>query len=283
MIRRAYVTFCEGQKYEEMRSILERSIEKFSVYPLITYTSSDFSESWEPESWPTGYAYKFKILSCIKALSDYDEIVWIDNDVVVTQRIDDIWMNEVLNYPLLPKYRFENFIRWPQPRGDMRNHWELTAGKKRVGLNHTDFENIYCQACVMLINRGCESFLRDVLSYFEDFDSICFPYGDETIINLLRWKYGYRRNLGDIFLCSGYFSDIHIIRSMQKIDNQSYQDIFNPSIVDPEEDIMYIEGVNDYRTHNRLGIIDCSRRPLFFHGSKSKHEHELYLQYLISM
>ena len=282
MARRAYVTFSEGQTYEGMRSVLERSIENFSVYPLVTYSASDFDEVWNPEFWPAGYAYKFKILACLKALRDYDEIVWIDTDVVVTQRIDDIWRHELTNYPLLPKYRFENFIRWPQARGDMRNSWELTAGKQKVGLDHTDFENLYCQACAMLVNRRCESFLRDVLSYFDDFDSECFPFGDETIINLLKWKYGYRHNLGDIFLCTGYFSSIHIMRSMQKVDNQSYQDIFNPGIVDADEDNLYLVG-GDYRVHNRLGIIDCSRRPLFLHGSKSADEQESYLQHLISI
>ena len=62
----------------------------------------------------------------------------------------------------------------------------------------------------MLLNKNCESFIMDILSYFNDYDNISFPCGDETIINLLLWKYKYRKNLGDIFICSYYFCCIFI-------------------------------------------------------------------------
>lgn len=282
MGKRAYVTFSEGEDYEGMKSVLRRSIEEFSVYPLVTYSASDFSEGWTPEKWQPGYVYKFKILACLKALREFDEIVWIDTDVVVTSSIDEIWNHCIENYPLLPRYRFQNFIRWPQPRGDMRNPWELALGKQSVGLTHTNFENIYCQACAMLIGKRCESFLVEVLSYFENFDGEAFPFGDETIINLLKWKYGYEDNLGDIFLCTEYFTSIHVMRVLTMIDDQSYQDIFNPSIIDPDEQNLFLIG-GDYRIHNRLGVIDCSKRPLFLHGSKSVSEQDTFLKHLISI
>jgi hypothetical protein len=282
MAKRTYVTFSEGDDYKDMCDILVEGISHFSQYDILVYSASDFDEEWDIENWPHGYSYKFKIMSCLKALREYDEVVWIDSDVVVTSDIDLIWNKKVDNYPLLPKYRFENFIRWPQPRGDMRNFWELTQGKEKVGLDHTDFENIYCQACVMLLNKRCESFLKDVLYYFNDFDSSCFPFGDETIINLLLWKYKYSNNLGDVFLCSHYFSHSHILRVLDVDGPQSYQDLFNPNIKDPFEEGFFVGYGGDYGLHNRLGVIDCSKRPLFFHGAKSADLHRNILNHIIS-
>ena len=282
MVKRTYVTFSEGDDYKDICNILVEGISNFSQYDILVYSASDFDEVWDIENWPQGYSYKFKIMSCLKALRYYDEVIWLDSDVVVTSDIDLLWEKKVDNYPLLPKYRFDNFIRWPQSKGDMRNHWELSEGKQKVGLDHTDFENGYYQACAMLMNRACESFLKDVLSYFYDFDSLCFPFGDETIINLLLWKYRHRNNLGDVFLCTHYFSPSHIIRAIDTDSPQSYQDLFNPNIVDPVEEGLLIGDTDNYRVHNRLGVIDCSKKPLFFHGSKSVDLHRYILNHIIS-
>lgn len=282
-MRRTYVTFAQGDLYTALADILVDSIGEFSKYPIVVYNSSDFEEKWEPENWKSGYSYKFKILSCLKALREYDEIVWLDNDIVVTKHIDDIWKHKIENYPLLPRHRFYNFIRWPHYKINYSNPNELFDGKLRVCLNHTDFDGEYYQACAMLLNKNCESFIMDILSYFNDYDNISFPCGDETIINLLLWKYKYRKNLGDIFICSHYFSIYHIIKALSTEDIQEYQDIFNLKIIDQSEDNLFLYGGGDYRLHNRIGIINAGNKLLFTHGSKSKDEHKYILDHLKSI
>lgn len=282
--KRTFITFAVGDEYSHLHgyssiglaNVLKRSIESFSKYPLKIFGIEDFDMEYKPESWPDGYIYIYKVLSCIKALEEYDEVVWIDNDCIATENIDKVWDFKIEGYPLLPKHRFQNFERWPHFKTDYSDPNIMKEGKLRVGVSG-EIENSYFQACCMLFDSGCEVFLKNVLGYFDGFNNIDFPYGDESIINLIRWRDGNLKSLGHIFLCSYYFSPYILDEFIRCKSSDEYRDLFDIS--------KRIDGVDlehHWAEHNRIGLIeDNFDNIMFFHGSKSTELHDRYLSLMI--
>lgn len=282
-MRRTFVTFAVGDEYIRLSEVLKKSIDVFSEYSLKIFGIEDFDIEYTPDIWKPGYIYIYKILSCIKALDEYDEVVWLDNDCLATNNIDKIWSMELEGYPLLPKHRFQNFNVWPHFKTDYSDPSIMTRGKLKVGVSG-EFENSYRQACCMFFNRECIDFLNKVLLYFTDYDNEDFPYGDESIINLLIWKGHLSKNLGDVFLCSYYFSPYFLDEFIRSNDSEQYKDLFDISKrldgVD-EDGVILVHGAS-LAKHNRLGLIENNfDRILFFHGSKSTELHERYLNLML--
>ena len=251
--KRTFVTFSEGEINNQLTEILKESIHLFSNYDLIVYKKNDFELDYntdDPEFWKSGNGYIYKVLSCIKSLEEYDEVVWIDTDCIVTNYIDKIWFEgyRVKDYPLLPQYRFNNMKGF-----DIYN--ELINCVPTYNLNTN--RKFYSQACFIFFNKSCLEFFKEVLSYFDKFDSTKFPMGDESIINhLLWWKYNKSDNLGNIFLCSFYF---HLNL------------------------ISYISNTNreEYNIHNEYNYIENNfSEVLFFHGQKNPYIHKTLLDSL---
>jgi len=278
-MKKAFVSFYVGYEYERMTNLLKESIETFSDKPLIVFTPKDFDLEFLPENWKPGYIYIYKILSCLKLLEEFDEVVWLDSDCLVTHNIEKIRDYKIDKFPLLPRARFYNFVNWPMPFFECRSPHFMGAAKQKVECFDLDFPDVYLQACCMFINKDCEPFLREVLSFFEDFDGESFFFGDESIINSLFWKYKNSKNLGDVFLCSHYFSS-YIFDSF--ITLQKAEDF--PKLFDPSYDGIFPIGTHpniELNTHNRLKLIHNNfENILFFHGTKSYDKHENYLDSL---
>ena len=278
---RTFITFAVGEQYEKLSEILKESVELNSKYDLIIYKPEDFNIEYKPESWMPGYIFIYKVLSCLKALETYDEIVWLDNDCLVTKNIDKIWERKIDNYPLLPKHRFYNFEKWPHSKTDYCDPNFLKEGKQKVGLIDSNFNNLYLQACCMFFNKNCKNFFSEVLSYYENYDNVEFPHGDETIINLLIWKNKHLDNLGDVFLCSHYFSPYIIKGFIKSKDSEEYSRLFDISFrVDGvDEDGFILNHGLSLASHNRIGLIKNNfDNLLFIHGSKQLEIHNQYLK-----
>jgi len=282
-MKRTFVTFSVGDEYMRISEVLKKSIEGFSEYSLKIFGIEDFEMEYRPDLWKPGYIYIYKILSCIKALEEHDEVVWLDNDCLATRNIDKIWDMKPDGYPLLPKHRFQNFETWPHIKTDYSDPSVMSKGKLRVGVSD-GFENSYLQACCMLFDRSCIGFLIDVLGYFFGYDNEDFPYGDESIINLLMWKRRLGKSLGDVFLCSYYFSPYFLDEFIKSKSAQQYQDLFDISkrIQEVDEDGVILSHGASLARHNRLGLLRNNfDRVLFFHGSKSVELHERYLNLML--
>jgi hypothetical protein len=295
-IMRVFITFAVGEVYEKLSEVLKESIETFSKYPIIIYKPEDFDIKWEPENWQTSYIFIYKVLSCLKSLETYDEVVWLDNDCLPTQNIDKIWNNKVDNYPLLPKERFNNFNIWPNSKPNYRDPNFLGEAKIRIGVNNISFNNLYLQACCMLLNKNCINFFKEVLNHYKDFNSNVYPFGDESIINCMIWRDNLSNNLGDVFLCTHYFSPYIIEAALKSKTPEEYNNLFDinyriaPLIckwqninADNEDTLILTHGWSLAR-HNRLGLIDNNfGNLLFLHGSKSPDLHSFYLKFMKSM
>ena len=144
----------------------------------------------------------------------------------------------------------------------------------------TNFNNCYLQACCMVFNKNCLDFFKEVLQHYQNFNSDVYPYGDESIINCIIWRDKLSNNLGNVFLCSHYFSPYLIEGFIKSKDSEEYKRLFDISLrcdgVD-EDGFILSHGFSLAR-HNRIGLINNNfENLLFLHGSKRLDIHNKYL------
>ncbi len=276
-MQRTFITFSDGEEYQKLCDVLQESINIFSEYPLRIYRATDFNIQIDTDKLNTSYVYIYKVLSCLRALEEYDEIVWIDTDCIVLNSIDRVWYHRISDYPLLPQERFHNFNVLPHNKIDYTSTSVLSEAKSKIGVTNTH-DNQYLQACCMLFNQKCKSFFEEILLHYQDFDSKIYPFGDETIINCMLWRDNKKNNLGDVFLCSHYFSP-YTIEAVLKSNYDDYVNIFDISKSTVEEDTTVLKHGFTLSRHNRIGVkVNNFNDLLFLHGSKSYELHEHYLQ-----
>jgi hypothetical protein len=274
---KVFITFAAGEVYERLSEVLKDSIDRFSAYDLIVYRLEDFEDKVN-----TDLPYQitiYKILSSLKALESYDEVVWLDTDCVVTQYIDKIWDKKVDGYPLLPTERFNNFNIWPSSKLNYQDVNFLGKAKEKVGVVENDFNNSYLQSCCMMMNKSCIPFLNEIVKYYDDYDNNVYPYGDESIINCMIWRDKLINNLGDVFLCSHYFSPYIIEAALSAKNREEYNNLFdiNYRIADNEDTFILSHGWSLAR-HNRIGLVNNNYgNLLFLHGTKDDKLHRRYL------
>lgn len=211
-MKRAFITFSFGYNNDELSKILLKSINTFSrFYDLKIYTPLDFEDDLDyknPDFWKSSYCYIYKVLSCLKSLETFDEVVWLDTDIIATHNIDKIWdkFKDLEDYPLLPKERFANFNIYDihQVPEDTENDY-FKKISTFFGIDY-DIKNRYLMACCMIFNRKSTNFFSEVLKNFERYDKEIMLYGDESIINGLLWQKQKKNNLGNVFICSQYFN-----------------------------------------------------------------------------
>lgn len=277
---KVFITFAVGDQYEKLSEVLRESIDIFSEYKLVIYKPEDFDIKWEPENWQPSYIFIYKVLSCLKALESYDEIVWLDNDCLVTKNIDKIWERKIDNYPLLPNERFNNFHIWPSEKPNYQDTNFLGGAKRIIGVTNTNFSNSYLQACCMLFNKNCVDFFKEVLHHYQDFNSDVYPYGDESIINCIIWRDKLSNNLGDVFLCTHYFSPYIIEAALKTKTSEEYNNLFDINYrINDNEDTFILKHGWSLARHNRIGLINNNfENLLFLHGAKDSNLHNRYLK-----
>lgn len=252
-IKRAFITFSDGELNDSLTEVLNKSISNLSTYSLKIYRKEDFDVSYdtsEPNFWLSGLGYVYKVLSCLKAMEEFDEVVWIDTDCVVTNYIDKIWFESwrIDSYPLLPKYRFNLF----NDKNDLEDpFWFLKKGKERIGSNNGDDRQFYSQACFMFFNKSCKGFFEETLSNFENFEKELFPSGDESIINCLFWKYGFNDSLGDIFLCSEFF-EYSLIDFISMKERDQFMKFRHKPLYNTFENILFFHGNKSHIVASKL-------------------------------
>jgi hypothetical protein len=267
-MKKTFITFAYGETHLKLCELLQKSIREFSNYSLLIYKINDFDFVDDDLKKDVSFLYKFKILSCLKSLEIYDEVIWLDTDIIVTNYIDNVWNEsfKLKNYPLLPIHSSYNFTNTSINYIDYKDSKYLEKGKKKIGLVDNDFQNQYLQACCMFFNKKSISFFNEVLEFYKDFDSTIFPYGDETIINLLFWKKKITQSLDYNFLCSWFTPDIII--------NQ---------IISFKDDINFYHKCSPLYVNDALCKWNINLNPkfIFLHGNKSFDVHNNFLKSLI--
>jgi len=191
--KRCFVTFYSNEDYE-LNQVLVESINKFSKYNILSFTHDDFSHL-DIENRYRCPIFIQKVLSYIKCLQiGFDEVVWLDSDIIAFPKIDNIWNNtcKIEDYSLLPVH----FM--------LLDPYNLLNNEKKYFNCKITNNTVYLHACISIFNKNCLDFFNKVLDKYLYVDHRLFPFGDESIMNCLIWEKEEPKNLGRCYIQYDY-------------------------------------------------------------------------------
>lgn len=274
------ILFYSDEKYEYQAETLLKSFElngKMNynfLYYTIGFTSTIEFPNLVKKEWPVDEKIPrtnqrvdgvdrpifefYKPDICLDALEMYDNLLFMDVDMVISRRFD---VGNILNdksYPLAILSVFEYpFKLTNEPDGSITIYNELAL---------MEYYNVpkrsmwYTGVCFILFNRNCLDFIKEWRSmckneFLLQKQVVYFPYPEETPFNLCLWKRGVTENLGHAFVNTHKFSTIKLI--------EESDDIINCQI-DP---------------NNIYEFCYDSSKIMFYHGTKHKDENEKIFEY----
>ena len=254
-IKKAYITFAKGDTYFQLADYLKQSVEMHSDHDFVIYTENDLDKLVDMTDKPGQYVFLYKILTIQKALQEYDEVVWLDNDIVVNQNIDKIWnKGKLTNYPLVSDWRFAGFDHTPHESVDFNDPSVAIKAKQYIGLTDDAPRFEYVQACAIRANQACLPIFNEIEDLFELANTnpevfADFTSGDETMLNLILRREKATETLGTVFMCSHFWHSWHISRQIQYYaTGGDYNDVWigqTPYTVLPKheaDDILFYHG-----------------------------------------
>lgn len=185
------------------------------------------------------------------------EAIYIDSDMIPTGEITLLFdfLKKVQDYPLIQESIYEYQINYGRGNPFHKGGFDETniLEYPLMDLHHVPIKNRshYSVSSVMLYNQTCKQFLREYdwlnsKSFDMDLENIKFyyPFSDETTINVLLWKYEFKKR---------------IQRSQMNVDNLSnIEEFYESNYVNEKEVTGYVR-VPSKEDRNKI---------LFFHGAK---------------
>jgi hypothetical protein len=228
MSNKGYVLFCDEKYYYLMRNVL-RLLDKFSENKVLAYTVNFLpTESFKNVIWKriddpnlleyetTGKNDLIKndwdktMYSCFLKASIVadsletdliDEFLYLDVDTFPTRYIDSAFLagqEKATDYPILSRYLWELMIYGEKGNPHTEHgydekktlEWWLI---KKLGLDNGGYKrDWYRSSCFFYYNKDSKPFweeARKILTDKEMFRDQNEFFGDESIINVLLWKY----------------------------------------------------------------------------------------------
>lgn len=228
--KKCYISFIT-KDYLYLANKLIQSVKLFSNFPLVIYTynfdhdfgiENIYSVRINDESiqkplfvhsteenlgivdrfdFNTFYNLTRKFEVVLQSLNNgISDGIFLDCDVIVNNNIDELFNNfdKIENYPLISKGIFEYMIL--NGKGDPFDGQDVLEKPLMDLLNVKDRSMHYVQTNMMLFNEKCRDFFEECKKITFDIniikDSVTFaPFQDETIINVLLWKYQAKNQL----------------------------------------------------------------------------------------
>lgn len=142
---------------------------------------------------------KFEVI--LQSLSDgINEGVFLDCDIIVNNNIDEIFNNffDIENYPLVTKGIFEYMML--NGKGNPFEGQDVLEKPLMDLLAVKERSMHYVQTNTILFNKNCTQFFNECIEVCKNekiiYDSgIYAPFQDETIVNVLLWKYNAKKQL----------------------------------------------------------------------------------------
>ena len=187
------------------------------------------------------------------------EAIYIDSDMIPTGEITSLFefLGKIDDYPLIQQSVYEYQINHGRGNPFHKGGFDETniLEYPLMNFHHVPMKNRthYSVSSVMLYNQNCKQFFREYdwvnnMAYDMDLEDIryYYPFSDETTINVLLWKYGFRKR---------------IQRSQMNIDELSNIKEYYESNYDQEKEITGYVRVPSKLDRNKI---------LFFHGAKGE-------------
>ena len=249
--------------YSELLHILKISIGTFSNYDIIIYNEHDFNEYDIPsrDNFNNPYIYRWKYFSIKKCLESYDEVIWLDSDIIVNHKIDEIWEYFTLidGFPILHSSRFSNYINPPRKDGVTDLKYSPYLANILDNFNCDTVVTEWKQACVLLFNKTCNHIIDELIYYLN------IGVEDEHLLNLFYNYYKPHHTISGLFVCSHFFGVNILIHNMVRFDKSAYNNFMDTYVG-------YVYGENGLciDTYGPMKLkIDNFDKILFWHGAKS--------------
>ena len=156
--------------------------------------------------------------SCLHALENYaNKIVYLDGDIVATHKIDELfdYFDSELEYPKCTTSNY-TYMMWdgkgspfPEKEGevfDLNKTLEIdVCNLLGVDINNRNYYLNYVQTGFILAGQKSIEFIKEWIGLCNNPEiannhNKYAPYHEETLFNVLRWKYDYREQLPFVYV-----------------------------------------------------------------------------------
>lgn len=228
--KKCYILFCDEKYYYLMRNALVL-LDKFSEHKVIAYTINFLpTETFKNVTWErindynlleyqatgkndliknnwdkTMYSCFMKASAVCESLNThYEEFVYLDVDTFPTKNIDNIFstaQNMQVDHPILSRYHWEYMMYGGKGSPFTKEGYDETRTLewwllKELGLTHGGYErDFYKTSCFFYYNKNSRHFWEEaarILASETMFKNQNEFFGDESVINVLLWKYKYK-------------------------------------------------------------------------------------------
>lgn len=273
--KKAFITFI-NDRYQNLVERLIKSIDLFSNYPIIVYTfnfdynttsnkcfikrlndvdiktpvfnnqSVDNLGIVERGDFNTYYTLSRKHTVILDAINNgLEEGIFLDADGIVRENIDTSfeYLKECQNYPLVGKGLFEFMILYGKGNPFEGDVLELPI-MNLFGVENRSMH--YVQTNFFVFNKNCKNFFEECVKISNDkhvlnHNLLYAPYHDETILNLVLWKYNAKKHLPIVhFNLSNYESLVYFYKT--DITNSYVNDSIWHFIPKDKNDIKFFHG-----------------------------------------
>lgn len=198
------------------------SQEKITFIPYFDENIQEF-ENLGSNFYIKTFTDKYKYIAAVKSKIvnfslnlNYDLFFYVDADCLLMKNFDGFFKkfnNELNGFPLCPNFYYEYMVYngVGNPYGESGYNEKLCLENKlieylNIECSRTRYRNTFCY----IYDRTCKKFFEEAIditfhkNLFENRE-IYFPLLDETVFNVLFWKYKYKDSL-NIFPCVDFYS-----------------------------------------------------------------------------
>ena len=204
----AFVT-CGNLNYMNLIEKLVISLNKFSDRKIIVYGidcdvpfnhPNVISRKLEIPKYSEHDKWYWKQYACIESLKEnYENLIWMDGDVVVNHNIDKIekYFSDIENYPIPDIHVQEEFIGYyTDSNGETKTQLFNQRLNEKMGVSR--LSNL-AHICMYVYNKKCEWWFDEILKVYKETPlneySPLLQWNDEGIDNYLRSKYQFNKFL----------------------------------------------------------------------------------------
>lgn len=186
-----------------VESLNEFSKNKVIVYGIDCDVPFDSPNMIKHKILPPKYSehdkWYWKHYACIASLNEeYENFVWIDGDSVANYNIDTIekYFPQIENYPLSDIHVQEEFFGVYQENGENKTQYFSERLSDLWGISRSQ---PYMHTCLFIYNKKCKWWFEELIENYKSTDLKDYKkyllWNDETIDNVMRWKYGFKKHL----------------------------------------------------------------------------------------
>lgn len=270
---------------------LVESINEFSKNRIIVYgvncdvpfdSPNMIKKRIDPPFFSEYDRWYWKHYACIASLNEeYENFVWIDGDAIVNYNIDTIekYFRQIENYPLSDIHVQEEFYGVYQENGENKTQY---FSERLADLWSVQRSQPYMHVCLFVYNKKCKWWFEELIENYKSIDLKDYRkyllWNDETIDNVMRWKYGFKKHLPlSNFDTSSYDGDIgftketlnHFYKFWNEPGPQNFNRIFGYQFI-PEDksNIVWFHGNKNMEMSDKMIEFIKLKRDNNFHQSK---------------